>query len=453
MLNLNQLKKLYTNSPLWMKKLYATIPYEIRSGSEYRKWKKFLEKEINEEEYKLLKMKESVLYAYENTRYYKCIFDDLHISPYEVNSLDDFRKLPFIDKDIVRENFDDLRVKSYPAKKTFFVTTGGTSGEPMKFLQSKNVWAKELAFVMNYFSQYDYNPSMIKASFRGGEFGNLPKNIFWKYNPIHNEMHFSPFHINEKNIEYYVKDINEQRPLYFHSYPSSLLLLIEQMKNKGLQLDYQLKAIFLISENFTLKDIEKIKSFFNCDVSSFYGHSERLIFAPNNTNDLSSYKVDDRYGIFELIDDRGQIIQGNDKRGEIVGSNFDNLSMPLLRYKTNDFTHYVKYNNNEISMIEGRWTQEYLVGKDGLKLYLTALNMHSDIFNNVIKYQFHQNKPANAELHVIVNKSFQDSDKNNILKALNEKAGHAIKFTIKIVQELELTSRGKFKNIVRKFNA
>lgn len=451
MLDLNQLKKLYINSPLWMKKLYATIPYEIRNGSEYRKWKKFLEKEINEEEYRLLQMKESVLYAYENTRYYKCIFDDLHISPYEVNSLDDFSKLPFIDKDIVRENFDDLRVKSYPAKKTFFVTTGGTSGEPMKFLQSKNVWAKELAFIMNYFSKYGYKPSMLKASFRGGEFDNLPINRFWKYNPIHNEMHFSPFHINEKNIEYYVKDLNKQKPMFFHTYPSSLLLLIEHMRNKGLQLDYQLKAIFLISENYTLLDIDKIKSFFNCDVSSFYGHSERLIFAPTNTENLSTYKAENRYGIFELVDENEQVIQENNTRGEIVGSSFDNFAMPLLRYKTNDFTSYVEHDNYEIYMIEGRWTQEYLVGEDGLKLYLTALNMHSDIFNNVVKYQFHQNRLAHAKLHVVVNKLFQESDKRNILKALKQKAGHAIKFEIKIVDQLELTPRGKFKNVVKKF--
>jgi len=450
-MNLNQLKKLYTSSPLWMKRLYASIPYEIRNGADYRKWKKFLEEEINEEEYKLLKMKESVLYAYENTAYYKSTFDYLHISPSDINDLKDFQRLPFIDKDIVRENFAALTVKSYPANKTFFVTTGGTSGAPMKFLQSKNVWAKELAFVMSYFAKYAYKPSMLKVSFRGGEFDDLPSNKFWKYNPVHNEMHFSPFHINEKNIEYYVKDLNTQKPLYFHTYPSSLLLFIEQMKNKGIQLNYQLKAIFLISENYSMKDIKKIKSFFACPVSSFYGHSERLIFAPTSTDDLSIYKADNRYGLFELIDQSGQPIHENNQRGEIIGSSFDNFAMPLLRYKTNDFTNFVDHGNNEISMIEGRWTQEYLVGKDGLKLYLTALNMHSDIFKNVIKYQFHQNKPAHAELHVIVNKLFQESDKKNVLKALEQKAGHAITFDIRIVEQLELTSRGKFKNIVQKF--
>jgi len=448
MLNLNQLKRLYTGSPLWIKKLYASIPYAIRNGNDYRKWQLFLTKELNNEEYTLLKIKELVSYAYTNTNYYKRVFDNLDISPYDINELKDYEKLPLIDKNLVRENYDDMTVHNFSTKNTFYVTTGGTSGTAMKFLQSKNIWKKELAFNMNYFSKYEYNPSMLKVSFRGGEFDDLQANKYWKYNPINNEIHFSPFHLHKNNIEYYVNELNNKKPLYFHSYPSSLLLLIEQMINNGLQLNYSLKAIFLISENFTSEDINTIKSFFNCEVSSFYGHTERLIFAPNFTKDLSSYKIDARYGFFELINESEKVITTNGVRGEMVGSSFDNYAMPLLRYKTNDFTLYNDFNNNIIASIEGRWNQEYLFGKDGLKIYLTALNMHSNIFKNVIKYQFHQKEISNVELHIVVNKLFQENDINHILKGLEQKVGHAINFKIKLVEQLTLTSRGKFKNIV-----
>ena len=449
MLNLNQLKNIYSNSPLWMKKLYASIPYEIRNGSDYRKWKSFLEREINQEEYELLKLKETVAYAYESSVYYKNIFDAEHLSPFEINDYTDLSHLPYIDKDIVKDNFDQLIVKEYPRKKTFYVTTGGTSGSPMKFLQSVNVWKKELAFIMNFFGQYGYKPSMMKASFRGGEFDRLPSDRYWQYNPVHNEIHFSPFHINQTTIQDYVRDLNKFKPKFFHSYPSSLLLLIAHMNNNGLQLDYQVKAIFLISENFSLEDIEKIKSFFNCEVSSFYGHSERLIFAPSYANDLSNYRVERRYGYFELVDTSGEVITKNEIRGEIVGTSFDNLVMPLIRYKTNDFTEYVDVEKYIISLIEGRWIQEYLDGKDGLKLYLTALNMHSDIFKNVIRYQFIQRKPGISDLALITNSMFSEIDKKKIVHAIDKKAGHALNIDIKVVESLSLTQRGKLKNILK----
>lgn len=449
MLNLNDLKKLYANSPLWIKKLYASIPYRIRNGGDYRKWTDFLAKNIDLEEYKLLKMKETVLYAYENTEYYKKLFNTMQISPFDINDINDFGKLPLIDKNIVKENFEELIVQNYPSNKKYYVTTGGTSGTPMKFLQSNNIWAKELAFVMSYFGQFGFDSSSLKASLRGGEFESIRDNNFWKFNPIHNEIHFSPFHINEKSVYYYVKAMNKFKPEFWHSYPSSVLLLIEHMKNQELELSYQLKTIFLISENFSIKNIKTIQSFFNCKVSSFYGHSERLIFAPNCHNNLFEYKVNERYGMIELIDEASNIINLNGERGEIVGSSFDNYAMPLIRYKTNDFTHYVDSKNKSISAIEGKWKQEYLLGKENLKIYLTAVNMHNDIFENVIEYQFIQNRIGFVTLNIVVSKFFTDNDKKSILISLKQKAGHALTFDICIVKQLKLTNRGKFKNIIK----
>jgi len=434
MFNLNQLKKYYTDSPLWMKKLYGSIPFDMRNGTEYRKWKKFLLEDISREEYELLKLKETVSYAYENTLYYKELFDGLQVSPYDINDEKDLAKLPTIDKNTVKENYDKLIANNFSSVKSFYVTTGGTSGTPMKFLQSKNIWSKEMAFVMNYFEKYGFLTNMTKASFRGGDFDGLPKNVFWKFNPHASEIHFSPFHINDKNIKYYVNELNKRKIVYIHTYPSSIKLLIESMKNNNLHLDYKINTIFLISENIESSDVKSIQSFFNCSVSSFFGHSERLIFAPNDGDDLSTYRVDRRYGLFELLDEKQKVIQSNHELGEMVGTGFDNYAMPLIRYRTNDITSYVDKDNLIISSIEGRWKQEYLSGKNDMKLYLTALNMHSGIFKNVIKYQFVQSESGYAELCLLVKFGFLNTDKKLILNALSKKAGHIISFKIKILK-------------------
>ena len=135
----------------------------------------------------------------------------------------------------------------------------------------------------------------------------------------------------------------------------------------------------------------------------------------------------------------------------MIGTSFDNLAMPLIRYKTNDFTSYNDSDQYIINGIEGRWKQEYLNGLDNSKIYLTALNMHSDIFINVIKYQFIQKKYANAVLCLSVKKEYSSKDSKNILNEINKKAGHAIKIDIEIVDNFILTHRGKFKNIVKEF--
>ena len=451
MLDLNNLKKYYYDSPLWMKKLYGLIPFDIRNGSEYRKWKKFLHEDISREEYELLKLKETIAYAYENTLYYKELFDQLQVSPHDINERKDLAKLPTIDKKAVKENYSKLIASSFPSRKRFYVTTGGTSGAPMKFLQSKNVWAKEVAFVMNYFEKYGFLTNMIKASFRGGDFDGLPENIYWRDNPHASEIHFSPFHINDRTIKFYVDELNRRQIKYFQTYPSSVKLLIESMKKNNLQLTYQVDTVFLLSENIVESDVKLIQSFFNCRVSSFFGHSERLIFATNFSSKLNSYKIDRRFGLFELLDDKQNIVGAEAEKGEMIGTSFDNYAMPLIRYRTNDWTSYLDSKNFIVNNIEGRWKQEYLDGKDGMKSYLTALNMHSDIFKHVIKYQFVQPQPGYAELHLSVKRGFSDYDKRIILEALNKKAGHTIFFTVKIVDSFTLTHRGKFINIVKQY--
>ena len=85
MISLNTLKKLYMDSPLWMKNLYASIPYGIRNGKSYRDYESFLKKNIDVEAYEIMKMKETLLYAYENTEYYKKTFDSIGISAMDIN--------------------------------------------------------------------------------------------------------------------------------------------------------------------------------------------------------------------------------------------------------------------------------------------------------------------------------------------------------------------------------
>ena len=454
MFNLNQLKKYYTDSPLWIKKLYGAIPFDIRNGSEYRKWKKFLHEDISREEYELIKLKETVSYAYENTLYYKELFDSLNISPHDINERKDLAKLPIMDKDVVRENYDKLIANHFPSGKCFYVTTGGSSGTPMKFLQSKNMWAKEVAFFMNFFLEYGYKPSLLKGSFRGGDFSSLPDDKFWIFNPANNEINFSPTHINKNTIKIYVETLNKMKPLYLHGFPSSILFLIHNMKQMNLQLDYKLKAIFLVSEGFSQNDTELMVDFFQCKVASSYGHSERLVFAGSLSSEsgISKYHIDQRYGLFELVDSDDKIIELNDTEGEIVGTGFNNYAMPLIRYKTGDFTEYINYDEGEISLVESNRNQEYIDGKDGIEIAFSSFIRVSEMNRlSIFKYQIIQSRPGKCELLIIPDRNFKIDDKFTLMESFKNKVGSTLDYKVSIVNQLRTTKRGKFKLIIKDY--
>jgi len=443
MLSLNQLKNLYSNSPLWVKKIYASIPFEIRNGEEYRNWRAFLNKEIDEEIYELKKIQESVAYAYENTKYYKNLFDKLDIKPEDIKSKKDFQKIPYIDKDIVREHYNDFIVPNFPKKKILKVTTGGSSGAPMEYIQSKNIWAKELAYYMYFFAKFGYKNSILKASFRGGNFSNLKKGVYWIYNPVNNEIIFSPSHLNENTIMAYVSELNKIKPKYFHGFPSSILFLIHHMETKKLFLNFQVDTIFLVSESFSEEDVRYIADYFNCNVASTYGHSERLIFGESIGKIVLNYKIDKRYGFFELVNNDG-VISNNNIKGEIVGTGFDNYAMPLLRYKTGDFTAYQNIRESIINLVESPRNQLSIDCKDHSKIAFAGLIKASEMLEyGIIKYQIIQEKIGEIKLYIIPGPKFDNNCKNKLRFSLKNKVDNRLDIEIIITSTLTLTKSGK----------
>ena len=452
MFNLNQLKKYYNDSPLWMKKLYATIPFDIRNGSEYRKWKKFLREDISIEEYEYMKIKESVAYAYNNTKFYKNLFDDMGAHPNDIKSYKDFQKIPFVDKDIIRENYEDFLVKDYPKNKILRLTTGGSSGSPTEYIQSKNIWSKEMAFYMQFFKQNNYTPSLLKASFRGGDFSKLPNDEYWFYNPVNNEVIFSPTHLNKTTIEKYVKYLNEIKPKFFYGYPSSMIFLIHNMKESDLEFNFNIRAIFLISESFSKEDINQISNFFDCPVASTYGHTERLVLAESIGETISDYKINRRYGYFELINDNDKNIELENIQGEIVGTEFDNYAMPILRYKTGDYTSYHNYEKNIIKLVESPRKQLYIDDKLKGRISDHALLRQSEMLElGIVKYQIVQSLPGKIELYLLTEKSFDKNNYQKLISSLNSRVNDRLEIEIIVTDQLILTKQGKCIPLIKEY--
>lgn len=449
-MNLNTLKNLYYNSPAWIKNIYSKIPYSIRAGQSYKEWNNFLKKEFGSE-YPLIKLRETLFLAQNQVPYYQKQFAALGIPGIELKKFKEIEQLPFITKEIIKENFKEFINPEY--KSSFYVTTGGSTGEPMKFLQSKNIWAKELAFVNFIFSKLDYNPSLLKASFRGAQFSKLKKNTYWHHNPIQNEIQFSPFHLNSTTISFYIQEFNTKRPKFIQGYPSAILNFIRLSITSNHNLTAVIKGVFLISENFEKKDVEFIKEFFKCPVLSFYGHSERLVIAPTIDEYAQVYEIDQRYGYFELISENGNTISNTNLTGELVGTSFDNMAMPLIRYRTGDYSSFhssTNYNGIKINPIEGRWKKEFIEGKNGEELTLTAINFHSSHFDRINSYQFLQEKKGYCKLLITANAKISQNQLEAISKVVNLKIGHAVELSIQQIDTPILTNRGKQLKLIKR---
>jgi phenylacetate-CoA ligase len=433
-MNKHFLKILRDNMPETLKSISGRIiRNELIRNQEFIRYMKLLEErdgldQAKIEENQLSQLKEILKYAYYNVPYYQELFNTIHFDPEKLTEFRQIEIIPFLTREIITDNFDKLISKKKVKHGYYVGTTGGSSGLPLKFLLDFDSVYREAAFIYYYRRKLGYNLDDRLITFRQVKFGDK----LWTSNPMYNEIHFFPMKLSKATIGDYAKKINEYKPDYLNGYLSSIWYFAKLLEEYGMSLDFKLKGIFLISENLDTNQRNFIEHFFKVKSSTFYGHSERCVIAEETIP--GRYRFDPYYGYTEQI-------RIDDNNYSIVGTGFLNRTMPLIRYKTDDTCS----RDDQYYSIGGK--RSSVIGLYGINnefLPSTAFDLEDPVFRNIMQYQLIQNEKGKADLLIIVNKIFNETDLVNIRKQINYQTKGIIKIEVKIVNNLILTPRGKY---------
>jgi phenylacetate-CoA ligase len=370
------------------------------------------------------------------------------------SALDAIKEFPLLDKDDLQERFEDFVPRDIANIAHYEISTGGTSGNQLDFYVDDSSQAVEMGFIHRLWQRVGYTSRKRKATFRGVSFAGLKSGTYWQHNPIYNELQFSPFHMSEKTLMNYVDQIVSFKPSFFHGFPSAIDILAEYVIRNNLQNQLPtLEAVFLGSEGTIPGQKERIQSAFGARVFSWYGHSERLILA-GECEFTDAYHQFPDYGFFEIVDDNSVVRSGEGERGELIGTGFLNRSMPLIRYKTNDYAtrldpvckcgrHWDRFTD-----VVGRWDQDMVIGKQGARISIAALNMHGALFSKVLRYQYFQQVAGESEIRLMVSPEFTENDRLAVENAYSGKVGNELTVVARVVEDIPLTQRGKLKLLI-----
>lgn len=435
------------------------VPIEYRlGGSSFKKQLEHIQKTDRLPRHELIKLQETEIlrilkHAVQNIPYYKDIKLDDSCSAYE-----NLQKFPIIDKQTMQENLNQFIVKDVSTHNAYQVTTGGTSGNTLSFYLDNATYGKEWAFIVALWERVDYSLGDKIVAFRGVDFKDSGKNKFWQLNTIYNALELSPFQMSDAYLSKYIDKINKYKPLFFHGYPSALTILAKYVETNNVHNIPKIKAVLAGSENIYPGQAVFIEKTLKTRFFSWYGQSEKVILA-GECEHSHDYHVFLQYGYTEIIDKDGNTIPWENigERGELVGTSFMNMSMPFIRYKTGDFVTVAGWGCKEcgreypmIKDVRGRWLQEMLIGNSGALISLTALNMHSNVFDNVQQYQFYQEKKGEVILNIIRKDTYIDKDTINIKTNLSKKLGNEVDLIISFVDEISRTKSGKYRFLIQK---
>lgn len=451
-------KNLWENLPQGLKstvgRVAGLLPPAFLLGRDFRQWYRFAQaadgwSAEQVRQYQLDEVRKICALAVDQSRFYKRVFSESGFSPDRLQSLEDLDRLPLIDKHTIVEHQADMLCCSPDAPGVDYVATGGSSGEPTQFLISANRSAPEFAHLAGSWSRTGYGISSTMASLRGQIIPPDRNGLHHYYDPLLRRHNYSNFYMTDDAMDRYFRHIETIGDCYLHTYPSSINMLVRYLKRSGRVPPANIKALLIGSENVYVEDRAVAEEVFGVRYYSWYGHSEKLVFAAECEHD-SRYHVSPTYGYCELVDDDGNRVTTPGQTGEIVGTGFINRVMPFIRYRTGDYARLVGdhcsacgRNFMLIDEVKGHNVLEMLVAKDHSLIPWAACNVHDDTFAEVLRFQFVQHEPGKATVRVIAACAGREINKDRIADNMNQRLQGRIRFDIEVVSEIPLTTHGK----------
>jgi phenylacetate-CoA ligase len=452
-------EKIYFRSPITIQNLavsaYGYLLYTQRYGgraAEYlhqlRNSQSFGKSEL--ERLQVRELQRILHHAFASVPYYRALSRQRNLCAEDFSSLSDIQKLPILTKEQIRNSPSTFRSDWFIGRgRALTLNTSGTTGKPLTIYCDKESRRRHYAFWTRLREWFGILPGMTRATF----FGRIvvsPEQVkppFWRYDAFQKNVLFSSYHMSEPNLEYYYKRLVEIQPDELIGYPSSLFILAKYLKQNKLG-GISPRAVFTTAETLLEHHRDLIEEVFERKVIDQYGCTEMALFV--SQCEKGTYHIHPEHGIVEVVDSEGNPVPPGTE-GEVVCTGFVNYAMPMIRYRLGD-TLIMSEDRCPcgrsfpvIKHIVGR-VDDILVTPDGRPL--GRLDPVFKGMSGIYETQIIQSGPARLLLKIVIDPSFTEKNRDDLLYEVWKRSGSAMKVDIEVVDSIPKSKNGKFRSVV-----
>ena len=272
--------------------------------------------------------------------FYQEKFKELGITPDDIKTLDDVRKLPFTTKEDLRENYP-FGICCVPIKDCVRLhSSSGTTGNPTVVLHTQkdlDEWANAVARCLWMVGS---RPEDIFQNSAG--YGMFTAGLGFQYGAEKVGMLTVP--ASSGNTTRQIKFIKDFGTSVLHAIPSYASRIYEVMKEEGVdpRKDTKLRVLCIGAEPHSEEQRKRIEENLGVKAYNSYGISEMMgpgvAFECQEQNGLHIWED---YFIVEIIDPVTLEPLPDGELGELVLTTINREGMPLLRYRTRDLTRII----------------------------------------------------------------------------------------------------------------
>ena len=269
--------------------------------------------------------------------FYQKKFAQLGITPDDIRTLDDIRRLPMTTKEDLRENYP-FGLACVPLREcTRLHSSSGTTGNPTVVLHTERdleEWAQAVARCLWMVGS---RPDDVFQNSAG--YGMFTAGLGFQYGAERLGMLTVPAAAG--NTTRQIKFIRDFGTTVLHAIPSYASRIYEVMRNEGVdpRKDTRLRILCIGAEPHSEEQRQRIEEQLGVKAYNSYGISEMMgpgvAFECPEQNGLHIWED---YFIVEILDPVTLEPVPEGELGELVLTTINREAMPLLRYRTRDLT-------------------------------------------------------------------------------------------------------------------
>jgi phenylacetate-CoA ligase len=386
--------------------------------------------------------------AVQHVPYYRELTDHLP----EVETVADLTSFPTLSKNQARQAGDKLLDDEYRQQRYFVGHTSGTTGTPFTCYLTFPALRTRFSMRDCFYAWHGCNFEELNLRLGGRLFmpASRQKPPFWLLDRVTNQLMFSVYHMSDDTMATFVKPLEKYKPSFVTGYPSAIYTLARFCSDKGIS--FSPRVVFTDSETLLEHQREVIEAAWHCKVYDYYGMETGWLAGQCSHG---KYHLSPLTSVLEILDEEGTP-QKPGCMGEIVTTDLTNPLMPLIRYRTGDIGLWSEepcdcgWHTPALERVVGR-VDDIIVLPNGRKIG----RLDSFVFkhsNHIYECQIVQETPSTFTFLLVPEPGYTLEIQRQILDETYARLGHDVTVTVRLVDTIPRTSRGKFRAVISKVN-
>lgn len=385
-------------------------------------------------------------FAWDHVPFYQEFWRDHGLKPRLIREIAELERYPIVTKTTYRANAERFIPDNIGSIRHRTWHTGGTTGEPVRYLRDLEQWTINEGFHLWGWSRAGYSFGDRVGVIAGGSLLPNSSSLSGRLRArLHNRVFLFGVSMDDATAESYCRILERERVQYVYGYPSILYLFARSVRGLGLT-PPNLRGIVTTGEMLLPQYRSGIEETFGCHVTNNLGCNDGGYQAYEcPTSGLLHYN--DLQSVLETDRSLGET------EGSLLITNLWNRSTPFIRYENGDLVELGEADCacgcgfETIRKVQGR-TGDILEFSNGQSLGVPALTL---IFKemDIDSWQVVQTKSNELEIRLCTPNDIS-ANSAHVRSVLRNHLNDDVRVSIVRVDELERTAGGKWTPVWRK---